>query len=378
MYKVLQLSFFFLTMFVMKIGMAAEVDVGGYYKNILIRSRTLSLFPPAKSYQLDLNRLRLKLDGRLNDKVSFNIQYDNEILLGNYLATTQFTAIKNQGLDTYFDLDSNYINTNNTYAKQSIYRGYAVLALSDVDIRIGRQRIAWGTAMLWNPMDILNPFNPIQLEHEERLGIDAVLLDWNYDALSRLSLVYAQQRYRSSTAIRWRINQKGFDLSFMAGRFRGKTIAGFDFSGQLGNIGVKGEMTRTDPVKKDSYIQVVIGMDYTFTNTLSLNLEAYYNGQGSSDRSTYNFSRLFNGKIQSLARHYLGAYLGYDISPLLRWNNYLIFNFDDNSYFFAPNLSYSLSDNIEVSGGVQSFHGQSATEYGTLQNLYYLQFQWYF
>ncbi len=360
------------------VSAATEIELSGYYKNLFIKSRTLVLFPPAESYSLDLNRLRLKLDGNISDKLSFNIQYDNEILLGNYLQTTQFLTLKNLSSDNYFDLESSYIDSNSIYAKQSIYRAYAVLALPDIDIRIGRQRIAWGTAMLWNPMDILNPFNPVQLEREERQGVDAVLLDWNIDALSHLSLVYARQKYNSSTAIRWRSNQKGFDFSLMAGRFQNDSIVGFDFSGQINSIGIKGELTRTDPTNADSFIRAVIGADYTFTNTLSLNIEAYYNGQGTPERNNYNFNRLFTGKIQSLARHYLGGYLGYDITPLLRWDNYFIFNLDDDSYFITPGLSYSLSDNIEFSGGIQTFKGTPGTEYGTFENLYYLQLQWFF
>ncbi len=377
-----RLQYFLLLLIIFPVSLSASAaekfELSGYYKNILVNSKTLALFPPAKSYTLDLNRLRLQLDGELNDKLSFNIQYDNEILLGNYMQTTQFVTVKNLQSDNYFDLESSYIDNSSSYAKQSIYRAYVALALPDIDIRFGRQRIAWGTAMLWNPMDILNPFNPVQLEREERQGVDAALLDWNYDALSRLSLVYARQRRTSSTAIRWRSNQNGFDFSVMAGRFQNDSIVGFDFSGQIKNIGVKGEITRTDQKNGGSFIRAVIGADYTFDSTLSLNIEAYYNGQGTAELSSYNFNRLFTGKIQSLARRYVGGYFSYDITPLLRWDNYFIFNFDDDSYFIAPGLSYSWSDNMELRGGVQAFKGKPGTEYGTLENLYYLQLQWFF
>ncbi|GMR21107.1 MAG: hypothetical protein BMS9Abin36_1706 [Gammaproteobacteria bacterium] len=374
----LRLTVLLLTALTINTPVVAEIEIGGYYKNLFVSSRTLSLFPPAESYLLDLNRLRVKLDGNLGDRTSFDIQYDNEVLLGDYLGTTQFSAIKDLQPDTYFALERNYIDSENLYASHRLYRAYVTLAFPEADLRVGRQRIAWGTAMLWNPMDLLNPFNPIQLEREERQGIDAALLDWNYDVLSRVSLVYARQRSGSSAAARWRTNQKGFDLSFMAGRFRDDTVAGFDFSGQVGNIGVKGEITRTDMADEDSFIRAVVGADYTFANTLSLNLELYFNGQGSPDTAGYDFSRLVTGEVQSLARRYVGGYLGYDITPLLRWDNYLIFNLDDDSVFLAPNLAYSLSDNMEVTAGVQAFNGDPGTEYGTLENLYYLQFQLFF
>ena len=359
--------------------MAADIALGGYYKNLLISSRTMFLFPPAESYFLDINRLRVELKGKLNNRVAINLQYDNEILLGDYLETKEFSSVlKNREPDTYFNLDRTYVDKNNLYGSHRLYRAYADLTFSDVDLRIGRQRIAWGTAMLWNPMDILNPFNPLQLERQERQGIDAVLLDWNYSPLSRVSLVYAQQRSETNTAARWRSNQKRFDLSFMAGRFRGDTVAGFDFAGQISEIGVRGEITQTDSAGEGNFTRTVVGADYTFTNTLTLNVEMYFNGQGAAAATDYDFKNLLLGNAQSLARHYLGVYLSYDITPLLRWDNILIINLDDDSTFIAPNLVFSLMDNLEWSAGMQVFNGSKGTEYDALENLYFVQLQWFF
>ncbi len=357
----------------------AEIELSGYYKNLLISSKTQPLFGMTESYLLDINRLRLKLAGELNESVAFDIQYDNEVFLGNYLDTTEFLSLlKNRQPDAYFDFDSRYIENKNGYGIHRLYRAYLDLSLAEVDLRFGRQRIAWGTAMLWNPMDILNPFNPIQLERQEREGVDAILMDWNYNALSRVSLVYAKLQSSESKAMRWRSNQKGFDLSLMAGRFHGNTVVGFDFAGQIAEIGVRGEITQTDSANARGFTRAVIGADYTFVNTLSFNIEIYYNGQGVADPASYEFNRRLTGEMQSLARRYLGGSLGYDITPLLQWHSYLIINLDDDSVFFAPSLLYSLTDNIEVSMGVQAFNGGVGTEYGLLENLYFVQLQWFF
>ncbi len=358
---------------------AAEVELSGYYKNLLVNSKTLPLFGASESYLLDLNRLRLELAGDVGDSVGFNIQYDNEIFFGNYLDTREFSSLlKNRQPDTWLDLDSRYVDNKNIYGSHRLYRAYVDLALPEVDLRLGRQRIAWGTAMLWNPMDILNPFNPIQLERQERQGIDAALMDWGYSALSRVSLVYAKQQSGVSSAVRWRSNQNGFDLSVMAGRFRGDSVLGFDFAGQIAEIGIRGEITQTDPASGRGFTRAVVGADYTFASTLSLNIELYYNGQGASDIAAYEFNRLLSGELQSLARRYLGGYLGYDITPLLQWSNYLIVNLDDDSIFFAPILLYSLTDDVDVSVGVQAFNGDAGSEYGLFENLYFVQLQWFY
>jgi hypothetical protein len=58
---------------------------------------------------------------------------------------------------------------------------------------------------------------------------------------------------------------------------------------------------------------VVFSADYTLPNTLSMIAELYYNGQGKTDPASYQFARLFNGEIQSLAQRYLGAMVRYDL-----------------------------------------------------------------
>ena len=84
-----------LALFVSLTAFAAEdtdAQFKGYYKNLLMHSRTA--FPRAEDYTLDLNRLRLELRGRPRPWLGYEIQYDNEALLGNYLQTAQFAQLK--------------------------------------------------------------------------------------------------------------------------------------------------------------------------------------------------------------------------------------------------------------------------------------------
>lgn len=362
-------------------GATASVEnirVGGYYKNLLIVSRTLPLFGPDEAYMLDINRLRLRMTGEAGNYVSFNIQYDNEILLGDYLDTAQFAALDALESDTCFNWDATYLDRSNIQGRHSLYRAYVGFSGERAELRLGRQRFAWGTAQFWNPVDILNPFNPIQLEREERTGVDAALLSWDYGELSRLSLVQAQQREGGSSALRWRSHWRGFDLALTAGRFTGDEMIGFDFAGQAGLVGMRGEITRTESRVDGGFTRMVLGMDRSFANTLTLNLELYYNGQGQGVPEKYDFSRLLSGELQSLARYYGGFYLAYELTPILRWDNFLILNFDDDSRFFAPRLIYSPTGNMDLTMGMQYFDGTSASEYGVLENIYHGELQWFF
>lgn len=131
-----------------------ELRVSGYYKNMLLRSETLA----GERYTVDLNRLRLELKGQLAPVVSFDVQYDNEVLLGSYLRTTQFQLQKDQPPPQYWSAQANYVDRPGLYGVHSLYRAQLQFSFGDTDLRIGRQRIAWGTGRFWSPLDLLNPF----------------------------------------------------------------------------------------------------------------------------------------------------------------------------------------------------------------------------
>ncbi len=350
----------------------------GYYKNLFVASQTLPAFGPQERTVLDLNRLRLRLRGGVGDAVDYDLQYDNEILWGSYLETRQSAFQEALEPETYFDWEDAYVRRGQWLGRHRLYRAHLTFRGARSELRIGRQRLAWGTALFWNPMDLLNPFDPIQLEREERPGVDAVQWGWDYGVLSRLTAVYARQRGGSSGALRWRSHWRGFDLALTGGRFRGDEVLGFDFAGQAGLVGLRGELTGTRSAQDGDYARLVLGADRSFANTLTLNLELYYNGRGQARSRDYAFARLLGGELLSLARYYAGFFAAYDFTPILRGEAYAILNLDDASRFFAPRLVYGVSDDLDWSLGAQLFDGPSGSEYGRLESLFYSELQWFF
>jgi len=357
---------------------AQDLKLSGYYKNLLVSSESVA--PAGQRYTLDLNRLRLELKGNLSESVALDIQYDNEVLLGNYLHTGQFAAQKDQRPDQYWNLDRNYSEAGSWYGRHRLYRGNVTLSSGDTDLRLGRQRIAWGTGRFWSPVDLLNPLNPIALEREERLGVDAVLAEHKLGPLSRISAVYAprQESGESSAALNWHSNAAGVDYSLIAGRFRRERVTGGDVATQLGGAGLRAELTHNERDGGPAYRRAVFAADYAFPNTLTLSGELYYNGAGAADRVSYDFASLFAGRIQNVGRRYFGGYLGYEITPLVKSVNYLILNLADRSRFFSPALILSLQTDLDLTLGVQFFGGSPGSEYARLNDVYYAQLKWFF
>jgi hypothetical protein len=350
----------------------------GYYKNLFEDSETVA--PSGQYYVLDINRLRLELKGNLTAHVAVDLEYDNELLLGSYLHTTQFAFQKEMEADQYLDLDAPYLKGHSYYGVQGLYRGFVTFSADNTDLRIGRQRIAWGTGRFWSPLDLLNPINPTAIERDERLGVDAVLAEQKLGPLSRVSAVYAPPHggADSSVALNWHSNTRGVDYSVVGGRFGNEQVAGVDIATQIGAAGVRGELTLNHATTGGSYGRALVGLDYAFANTLTLTGELYYNGAGTTNPAAYDFASLVAGKIQSVAKHYLGGYAGYEITPLLKIQGYVVVNLDDGSRFLSPVFTYSVKANLDWAIGTQFFMGSPSSEYGHFHNVYYTQVQWFF
>ncbi len=131
------------------------------------------------------------------------------------------------------------------YWDTSLYRGYVSLHNGSATLTAGRQRIGWGTARFWSPMDMFNPISPLQVESEERQGVDAALLAFSSPGALRWNVVYAPQDgfRRSTSALRLSRTIHNYDFDVVAARFGQDWTTGLDFAGQLRGAGLRGELT---------------------------------------------------------------------------------------------------------------------------------------
>jgi len=330
---------------------ALTFDIAGSYKNLLSASRTLQ----DEAYNLDLNRLRLQVKSTFSENFSSEIQYDIEAYLGSLLKTNTFTIFKNYRPPTKFDLTSTLLDSENLYVRQKLYRFYFTCALPLGDLKIGRQKIPWGVGRVWNATDPFNPIDFVNLEREERVGVDGISLDIPLSALAGLNLVYVEGKSNQSMGGRLRTNIEGTDYSVMGAKLGSDYLLGFDFAGQVRGAGIRGEFAYTRAQAEADYSRLVLSYDYTFPNSLYFLTEFYYNGQ-----------------------HHGFLGLTYDISSLLKGGTYFIYNMDDGSNFVNPFLDYSLTENSSCITGAYLLNGKAGSEFGAFSNTYYVQVRWFF
>ena len=57
-------------------------------------------------------------------------------------------------------------------------------------LSIGRQAVTWGNGYVFNPMDLVNPFPPTDIERDYKIGSDMVIGLVNLGTSGDLQLVY--------------------------------------------------------------------------------------------------------------------------------------------------------------------------------------------
>jgi hypothetical protein len=357
---------------------------GGYFKSLLTASHS---FFTGDAYGDSLNRLRLTFDGGWRHSVLVHVDYDNEVHFGDLIQEPDFDLVRHRQDGAYFDLLHTIVDEKHVYWDTSLYRGYLTLRRNNMELTLGRQRIAWGTAHFWSPADVFNPISPLQVESDERQGVDAAQLAVQLPQNLRWSLVYAPGDGigRSTEATRLATTVHNFDVAVEGGHFRQDWLAGGDFAGQWGGAGLRGELTYTwrGTSAQPDALRWTFGSDYAINSKWYVLAEYFYNqGQpaGIQPGQPVDPSVLlrYTNEIFTLRRHFLSAGARYTVTPLLNVETYTVIDLQGPSVLFLPVATYNLTANTDLTVGGQIFASGPAGEFEHVPNLFYAEYAIHF
>ena len=341
--------------------------------------KTPSFFP-SENQLLNLTRLRLKPQIFLWSGARINIEYEMDALLAKDINNSEINqATVNRQL---INMKWNIASGNKYQLSHYIDRLYFRQGFDWGNIIAGRQRISWGTGRIWNPTDLFNPINPADFSKIEKDGADAVSMTYYLGNFTDLNIVYnPQNKFKeNNAAFRFRTNYDTYDLAVIGGYFDGRYVAGFDFAGNLFVAGVRGEevisMDKNDFSK--NYTKLVFGIDNQFTPKLYALIEYQYNGEGRTNKFSYDLARLAKGEIINLNRNYLFVSSNYLFTPLITGTFSNNTDINDGSGFVNISCSWSLIENSNLTFGGLITYGKEFTEYWYYQNSLYIQSELFF
>jgi len=251
-------------------------------------------------------------------------------------------------------------------------------------VRLGRQALTWGNGMLFNPMDLFNPFAPTDVDRDYKIGDDMAVAQFTLEDIGEFQVLYVPRRDPLSGDVEW-------DSSAVAGKYHFfKGSREFDLmlarnyenlvfgAGALGYLGstawrVSGTWTfLPEESEADHYLSLVANLDYSWVwwerNWYGF-LEFYYNGLGENDYtqalSDPDLVRaLDRGEIFTLGRIYTAGHVNLEIHPLVNLFLTGILNFTDPSLVLQPRGVWSITQDLDLMLGATLYAGGPGTEYG--------------
>lgn len=279
----------------------------------------------------------------------------------------------------YFDWSWTPVDEEDVSLIATIDRAWLDWYAGPAQVTAGRQRIAWGTNLAWNPIDLFNPYSPLDFDNEERPGTDGLRFQYYTGPSSKLEVAVApaEEFERTVAAALVKINRWRYDLHFLAGRRGRRTVAGTAWAGQIRGGGFRGEVLYTHPDEDshipDPYLVAGISGDYTFPNSFYLLGEVLYNERGVTEPAggLQLIQALAQGDLTP-ARTSLFGQVAYVITPLIRGSISGILNPHDRSWYVGPSIDWSLATDLDFTAIALVFGGEEGTEFGDIGQILFL------
>lgn len=365
--------------------------------------------PQEKEKWLDLNGYITTLGSAMFDTLSEDITYENvihnrlnikayagrRITIAADIRNRLFMGDMVKGLGRVYpeltgtdpgivDMSWNLLSEKSFFLNTTVDRLWADFSFDKFQARIGRQRINWGQTLIWNPNDIFNVYSFFDVDYPERLGSDAVRLQYYPSSTSSVELAAKMNRDNDLTmAGLLRFNRWGYDLQAFAGYADGEDIvAGAGWSGSIGSVSFRGEGTWFHPAESFSdtsgAVILTIGADKVFSDNSMLQVQLMYSDHPLQPE---NFGSLYTRdlKTRDIAFSEFTAFgqFTWAATPLLNIGASFMWFPDLKGYFTGPSFDYSAAENTDFSLIWQHFNGRMGGADARL-NLVYLRVKFSF
>lgn len=248
-------------------------------------------------------------------------------------------------------------------------------------VSLGRQAVSWGGGLVFQPMDLFNPFAPTTVDQEYKAGDDLLLVERLFDDGSDLQMLAVGRRSfdgganfdSASIAVKYHALLGDNELEFMASNHYGGQVYGVGL-----RIPVAGALVRSDitwTVDHDqTTISGVVNADYSFGvagTIVHVFGEYFHNGFGVNrlprdlrHLPTPLLLRTSRGELFNLMRNYVAFGTSFRWRYLLSQTAALIANLHDNSLAAQLALTYDTSDESRLQVGLTKPFGQRGDEFG--------------
>jgi len=363
-------------------------DAGGYVKYLFSHSDV----PTFGVLNDHLLHSRLNTKWYATDALTMACEIRARVYNGGTVKHTPQFADLIRGKYNIADLDVLLWNSKSSVGYAEIDRLWADWNQGQWQMTLGRQRLAMGTNLVWNPTDVFNPYSILDFDYEERPGFDGVRVQYYLGPISKLEIAAKPGKTSVATAAvaSYTTNVCKYDFHILAANRSKLWVIGGSWAGDIAGAGFRGEATLSqkpiqifpgiyDFTETDGTMSsMAISVDYTFPNSLYLHVESLYNSAGASENAGLFALQSQKLGLLSPARWSLFTEVAYNISPLVRGAFFTLHNPTDRSYVVVPSLTWSALTNLDLMFLALVFQGDALTEFAGYGKSGYVRLQWLF
>lgn len=257
-----------------------SLDFGGYLESLQSAAFADDLDSLASGNLLQ-NRLRLRWTPASQPSLFADLEMRNRLWYGE--------ALRNQpGLRSSLGRDPGWLDLNllpldqaGAVLSTAIDRAWIQWDAARWRLSVGRQRLNWGMALAWNPNDLFNAYDVLDLDYPERPGSDAVRLQLFPPFGAQFDLAAkADGSRRGVGALRVGWNAWETDFQALGGWYHDRVVVGAGWAGNLVQAGFKGEASWFSPSTKsdNGTLAATLSLDYAPRDGSYLSASALFNG----------------------------------------------------------------------------------------------------
>ena len=250
---------------------------------------------------------------------------------------------------------------------------------------IGRQAVSWGSGIVFNPMDLFNPFAPTVVDRDYKAGDDLIEVDRLLANGGDLQLLVVGRRDEdhdvtrdaASAGGKWRQPFGNGEVEVVAGRHYADGVVGISLHAPLGGALVRSDWVYTSLDDGGGDLSWLVNVDYTFTlaeRNVYTFAEWFTNGFGVDDEPIdvlqlplALIDRLQRGETFTLMEHYVALGTRIEWHPLVSQTATWIANADDGSSLVQLQVSWDPGDAQRIEAGLTNTFGDKGEEYGGVE-----------
>lgn len=251
------------------------------------------------------------------------------------------------------------------------------------ELKIGRQRINWGIASVWNPNDLFNAYSFLDFDYEERPGSDAVRYTHYFQGDHRVEYAMRPARHIRDAIIGgfYRGHFAGTNYQVMTAWYQGDMAMGAGLEVDVWGAAAKLEATYFHAVdsihNRENALAAALDVSYIWPSGLLGSAGYFLNTAPNNQDFFVGNNRRLTAKQLFPYRHNTFMQGSYPLTPLLSLTLAAIYSpMPLHTTILQPIISYSLASDWDLDFVGQIFFQEQDKQYTSPFQSLYLRIRW--